>query len=469
LSQIAASRSEGPTGPQDSLVELDQSLLDALPIGVYVCDADGLIVRVNRKAAELWGRTPRLNDRAERFCGSFRVEDMDGRYIPPEARPMAIAVQQGRRFDGVEAWVENPDGHRWVASVTAHPLTGGGGGIVGAVNCFHDVTAEYQRRQEMVRQQRSFDMAMVASKMGTWRYTMADNICVYDDNAQRLYGLTEARFLHDAEGVQAKFHPDDLELMWSRVAKACDPEGDGVYEVEYRVKQIDGSWRWLSAWGLVEFEGAGEARRPVAITGASRDLTERKSAEELQRLMVNELNHRVKNSLATVQSIAMQTLRAAPDPEAARHALDRRICSLARAHDLLTARNWQGAAMHEVVRRAIEPFVATRFAISGPALEVNPRHALALSMALHELATNAAKYGALSTPQGSVQIDWRVDGQDLVLNWRETGGPRVSPPSRRGFGSRLLERSLAIELSGRSRVDYAPTGLVCQIAARLDA
>ena len=96
---------------------------------------------------------------------------------------------------------------------------------------------------------------------------------MYDENAQRLYGLTEARFLHDEEGVKAKFHPDDMELMWSRVAKALDPEGNGRYDVEYRVKQLDGSWRWLSAWGLVEFEGDGSERKPVAIAGASRDLT----------------------------------------------------------------------------------------------------------------------------------------------------------------------------------------------------
>jgi PAS domain S-box-containing protein len=135
---------------------------------------------------------------------------------------------------------------------------------------------------------------MMASKMGTWRYTLADNICVYDENAQRLYGLTEARFLHSEEGVKSKFHPADLELMWSRVSKALDSQGDGRYEAEYRVKQPDGSWRWLSAWGFVEFEGDGSERKPVAIAGASRDLTERKQAEELQQLLLNELKHRVK-------------------------------------------------------------------------------------------------------------------------------------------------------------------------------
>jgi PAS domain-containing protein len=150
------------------------------------------------------------------------------------------------------------------------------------------------------RQKRTFDLAMAASRMGTWRYTFADNICVYDENAQRLYGLTEAPFLHDEAGVKSKFHPDDLELMWSRVAKALNPRSDGRYDVEYRVKQLDGNWRWLSAWGLVEFEGDGAERKPVAIVGASRDLTELKQAQEAQRLLLSELDHRVKNTLATI-------------------------------------------------------------------------------------------------------------------------------------------------------------------------
>jgi PAS domain-containing protein len=132
------------------------------------------------------------------------------------------------------------------------------------------VDPEIRLRHELARQKRAFDFAMTASDMGTWRYTLADNICVYDENAQRLYGLTEARFLHDDEGVKSKFHPDDLELMWARVAKALDPEGDGRYDVEYRVKQLDGSWRWLSAWGLVESEGESSDRKPIAIAGASR-------------------------------------------------------------------------------------------------------------------------------------------------------------------------------------------------------
>jgi PAS domain S-box-containing protein len=451
----------------ESFLELDQQVLDALPIGVYACDADGLILRVNRRAIELWGQAPRLLDPAQRFCGSFRVESLNGDLIPPAETPMARSIASGDRFEGVEAVVQNPDGRRWTARVNVAPLLDAEGDVVGGINCFQDVTREHDMRLALERQQRTFDLAMVASKMGTWRYTMADNICIYDDNAQQLYGLTEARFLHDADGVKAKFHADDMEQMWARVAKALDPDGDGQYEVEYRVKQRDGSWRWLSAWGLVEFEGQGANRKPVAIAGASRDLTELKQAEELQRLLVNELNHRVRNSMATVQSIVGQTLRGPVDLDAARAAINMRIASLAGAHDLLTSRNWSGADGAEVAKRAMAPFSASQIVLDGPSVDLSPKQALALSLALHELATNAAKYGALSQPEGRVELRWQAQNGRLELSWRESGGPRVVPASRRGFGSRLLEEGLLLELDGKTRLEFAPEGVRYSITAAL--
>jgi two-component sensor histidine kinase len=380
---------------------------------------------------------------------------------------MARAVLAGESFDGAEAVVENPDGKRWVARVHVAPLRDADGSLVGAINCFQDVTREHEMRGDLHRQRRTFDLAMIASKMGTWRYTIADNICLYDDNAQKLYGLTDGRFLHDEAGVKDKFHPDDMEQMWARVAKALDPNGDGRYDVEYRVKQLDGSWRWLSAWGAVEFEGEGPARKPVAIAGASRDLSELKRAEETRRMLVNELDHRVKNTLAIIQSIVLQTLRGATDLEAARGAIDARIISLAAAHDLLTQRSWSGADVGDVVARALAPFSAGRVAVAGPSLDISPKQTLALSLALHELATNAAKYGALSRPEGRVALNWEARDGTLQLEWRESGGPIVVPPRRRGFGSRLLEGGLFRDSNERTRLEFAAEGVRCSIVAAL--
>ena len=450
-----------------AMAGIEQTVLDALPIGFYACDAAGHIVRVNRKAIELWGQAPRLMDPTQRFCGTFKLESLDHRPIAPDETPMARAVLYGESFNGVEAVVQNPDGKRWIAKVAVAPLRDADGSPAGAVNCFRDVTSEHELQDRLERQQRTFDLAMVASQMGTWRYTFADNICVYDENAQRLYGLTEARFLHDEDGVKTKFHPDDLEPMWSRVAQAIDPQGDGRYEVEYRVKQIDGRWRWLSAWGLVEFDGEGPQRKPIAIAGASRDLTERKQAEELQRLLLNELNHRVKNTLATIQAITAQTLRAARDLPSAREALDRRISSMAAAHDLLTLRAWTGANLTDVVKRALDAFTPAQVHVSGDGIEVSAKHALALSLALHELATNATKYGALSRPEGRVSVQWMAQDGMLHLGWQESGGPPVAPPAQKGFGSRLLEELVGHDLGGRTKVNYDPSGVRCSISARL--
>jgi two-component sensor histidine kinase len=253
--------------------------------------------------------------------------------------------------------------------------------------------------------------------------------------------------------------------MWERLRKAFDPSGDGRYDIEYRVKQLDGSWRWLSAWGSAEFEGRGANRKAVAIAGASRDLTELKRGEELQRLLINELNHRVKNTLATVQSLVTQTLRGAVDLGAARSAIDARLVSLAEAHDLLTSRSWSGAALADVITRTMTPFPADQITIGGPLLDLSPKQALALSLALHELATNAAKYGALSRPEGRVEIHWTARDGQLQLSWQESGGPPVNPPSRRGFGSRLLEDGLLRDLDGQSRLEFAPGGVRYTIEA----
>jgi two-component sensor histidine kinase len=329
------------------------------------------------------------------------------------------------------------------------------------------VDSQSDLREALASQKRTFDMAMAASKMGTWRYTLADNVCIYDENAQRLYGLAAAAFLHDEEGVRSKFHPDDLEVMWSRVATALDPLGDGRYEAEYRVRQLDDSWRWLSAWGLVEFEGDGPDRKPVAITGASRDLTDRKQAEDFQRLLLNELKHRVKNTLSTIHAVTTQTLSTAPDLQSAKDSLEQRIVSMAKAHDLLIASSWTGASLREVVARTLEAFSASQTDISGPDIEISSRQTLGMSMALHELATNAAKYGALSCPEGSVAVRWTVGDDMLQLDWEERGGPPVRLPTRKGFGTRLLERLLVGELDGAIKLDYRAAGVCCRITAAL--
>jgi two-component sensor histidine kinase len=197
------------------------------------------------------------------------------------------------------------------------------------------------------------------------------------------------------------------------------------------------------------------------------------SREQHQRLLINELNHRVKNTLATVQSIAGQAFKSGEHPDV-RGTFEARLFALAKTHDMLTRENWEGAELTHLVAEAFAPYRregGARFEVEGPDLWVKPSMALALSMAFHELATNAAKYGALSVPSGRIVVCWSITGgavRQLTLRWQEKNGPRVSPPRTRGFGSRLIERSLAAELGGEVHLTYDPGGVVCTLKAPLD-
>ena len=214
-----------------------------------------------------------------------------------------------------------------------------------------------------------------------------------------------------------------------------------------------------------------DAGKVVGIFVQGHDVTNDVRAAERQKLMIDELNHRVKNTLATVQSIAIQTARSHADPRAFAQSFQARLMSLSHTHDLLTRRHWEGAELRDVLRHETEAYGPSRISLTGPAVHLDSAQALSLGMIFHELATNAAKYGALSVPEGRVMIDWSVADQHdrrLTLSWREADGPPVSAPERRGFGARLIERNLRHDLAGALETDYAPGGLVVNMSVSLD-
>ncbi|MCG9916991.1 MAG: PAS domain-containing protein [Phenylobacterium sp.] len=235
-----------------------------------------------------------------------------------------------------------------------------------------------------------------------------------------------------------------------------------AFAAETQFVSAAGKTTWLDVRGNPVEEG---------LAVFFRDITERKRAEEHLRLMVHELNHRVKNSLATVQAIAAQTLRGGGASLEVREALTSRLLALAKAHDVLTDAKWSGARLEEIASQAAAPYGPERFRVEGPGVILPPRTAIALALAFHELATNAAKYGALSNAAGQVRLVWRlsedVDPPRLHLTWCEAGGPPVNPPARKGFGSRLIQHGLAAEFVGEVRMDFAPSGLVCQVDVAL--
>lgn len=284
-------------------------------------------------------------------------------------------------------------------------------------------------------------------------------------------------------------HPDDLDRVAARWRSAVAVGAPG-HEDEFRLKSADGEYRWFLVRVAPLRDAGGCVERWV---GTCTDIDPRHRAEERHSLLVKELNHRVKNSLAVALALADQTRRACADAERPfeRFQADfqTRLVALAAAHDLLTREHWEGAPLTKLVETALAPHAgaaradaaATRVAIAGPPVRLAPETALALAMALHELATNAAKHGALSVPAGRVEVAWRVEtagrggtgrgaGETLALDWTERGGPPVAgPPARRGFGSRLIERGLPIQLGRGSsvRLEFAPEGLRCRIEAPL--
>ncbi|MDX2336243.1 sensor histidine kinase [Brevundimonas vesicularis] len=209
----------------------------------------------------------------------------------------------------------------------------------------------------------------------------------------------------------------------------------------------------------------------VGIFVQGHDITENVLAAQRQKLMIDELNHRVKNTLATVQSIAIQTARSNTDPASFAETFQSRIMALSHTHNLLTQSHWEGADLRAILEHETEAYGPTRISLNGPPVALEPAVVLSLGMIFHELATNAAKYGALHTPDGRILIDWGLADQrdrKLKLSWREIGGPKVTAPDRRGFGSRLIERNIRHDLAGEIDLVYAPDGLIAELTVPLD-
>ncbi|MBU4436227.1 MAG: PAS domain-containing protein [Alphaproteobacteria bacterium] len=365
-----------------------------------------------------------------------------------------------RADDGAPRWIETFGRAYFEAGACTR--------FVGVIS---DITERKTAEAQVLRQQETLRLAVEAADVGVWEFDLETDVLSWSDRCRAMFGVPSDEPV-TLDGFYARLHPEDLEATCAALSRTLDPEIRDDYAHEFRaIGRDDGVERWIAAKGEAFFSPEGKATR---LLGATLDITERKRAETHLRLLVNELNHRVKNSLATIQAIAAQSFNGTHSLPQAREAFSNRIVALAEAHDLLTRENWESAELHELASNlALLHGGAARFSLIGPSVRLSPRAALSLSMALHELATNAVKYGALSVPEGRVTIAWDMapsDGAErLDLTWTETGGPPVTPPSRRGFGSRLIERGLAAELSGEAVIRFEPQGVVCQIRALLDA
>jgi PAS domain S-box-containing protein len=256
---------------------------------------------------------------------------------------------------------------------------------------------------------------------------------------------------------------EDLELTREMLRQKIENGGTTRYEL--RVRNAQGQQLF---WEMNSGLTYDEEFRPVGLHVLARDITARKRWDHHQRLLVAELNHRVKNTLSIVQSLAHQSFTPGSLPEDAIAAYEGRLSALAAAHNLLTRENWEAASMEEVIRAAVSPFCpANRCKADGPAVRLPPQAAVSVALAMHELATNAAKYGALASGKGSIEVTWTTSGDAFQLQWSERGGPAVEQPSASGFGTRLITRVLGADLKASIQFDFHPDGLVCQVVGTI--
>lgn len=432
-------------------------LLEALPVAVYVTDAEGRITYYNEAAAELWGRRPNPGDM---WCGSWKIFTPEGEPLPLDRCPMAVTLKEGRPVRGVDALLERPNGERIPFLPFPTPLRNEQGVLTGAINMLVDLRDRQRGHEQAARLAAivsSSDDAIISK-------TLDGKITSWNAGAERIFGYTPEEMI--GQSIY-KLIPSELQDEEKHIIAQLT-RGERIDHFETVRLAKDGRRVDISITVSPVRDAAG---RVIGASKVARDIGDRKRAEETQKLLINELHHRIKNTLATVQAIATQTLRRAPTPDDFVSSFNGRIQALARAHALLTANRFQGADVTQLVREQILLGSASdnRVSFSGPSLVLEPQAALHLALVLHELGTNARKHGALSTQQGAVAVDWevRTNGErSLILNWLERGGPKVRAPSSRGFGATLIEQSLQAN-GGEVQMRYYETGVHCTITLPL--
>jgi two-component sensor histidine kinase/response regulator RpfG family c-di-GMP phosphodiesterase len=320
-------------------------------------------------------------------------------------------------------------------------------------------TAELEAQTEKLRQsEERRSIALSAGDMGSWEVDLATGHIEWDEGPYRIFDVDPASFRPTVERIEAMIHPEDRD---SSSVTAIVERGEPRFQVEFRIVRPSGEVRWCYGAGIVSRDPDG---KPLRMNGVTVDVTERKRAEERQLLLAREVDHRAKNMLAVVLSVLRLT-KAKSTPEFI-STVEGRIHALAATHNLLSATRWQGANLRQIVDEEMAPYRADhreRVTAEGPAAMLLPATAQAVALALHELATNAAKYGALSTETGKLRLRWSIGSEALELEWIETGGPPAAPPSSLGFGLSIVRSSIEAQFRGDVVYDWRPEGLRCRL------
>ncbi|MGG5822401.1 PAS domain-containing protein [Falsiroseomonas sp. HW251] len=394
---------------------------------------------------------PEDRSRAERH---FLAAVADGAATTEYEQEYRIVTPQGEvRWIYARAEIERDAAGRALRMIGAHV----------------DVTALKAAEAALRDSETRLRLALDAAKLGAWEIDLVAGTAERTARALEIFGYGEEHGKAIFPSWRDRVHPEDrpaLDAALEAVRTGRAPD----YRVEYRFLRRDGRWVWIESHATGTHHDP-DTGLPTRLIGTSLDVTERREAAERQAVLVHELDHRAKNTLAVVQAALRLTPRR--DPEGYARAVEGRVGALARAHTLLARDRWLGAELREVAEEALAPFLdarsGPRAGFDGPPVALSPAAVQAISMAFHELATNASKHGALSVPGGHVALDWRIEDNTLVLRWRESGGPALDgSPDGRGFGSSLIEATIARQLNGELRVEWRPSGLLWEARLPLE-
>ncbi|HEY3636506.1 MAG TPA: PAS domain S-box protein [Rhizomicrobium sp.] len=412
-----------------SLLALDQAAWDAIPRGLRLFDSEGRITRTNVRAGRLAGGT---------------------------TSAVQQALGSGTAVSGLRESVTGGDGSRREIRSDVEVFRNASGRVLGVLHSFHEIelpVSDARALEHLASIVEYSDDAIISKDLN-------GIILSWNRGAERLFGYTAGEAVGQPVTILIPEHRLDEEPnILNRIRR-----GEHIDHYETIRRRKDGTLMEISLTVSPMRDGSGKI---IAASKIARNISERKQAEALRNLLMAELNHRVKNTLATVISIARQSF-AGVDMGDARAAFEARIRGLAQTHGRLADSNWESVPIDTLFADEFAPYMQSgsrNVTIAGPKVDLSPKCALTLGLSIHELATNAAKYGALTTDTGTVDVNWSIDPDngELDIIWMENGGPAVSPPQRSGFGRLLLERALVSDLQSEVRLDFDPRGLRCFI------
>ena len=436
-------------------------LLGTLPAAIHTTDTTGLITYYNKAAADLWGVSPEQHK--DKCSDLGRLYYADGTLVPPDECPTRVCLLEGRAIEGREALFERPDGTRIPIIPYPAPLTDEKGAVVGVVSMKLDISERKRAEAALAETNAQLDLAHKAARVGSYTYDLTGGTVRISRASAETYGLPDGTIEITGQQWLARVHRDDVQRLRAEQIRAFKEQRRELVN-EFRFVRPGGEIRCIEARSLVIYDDAGRAER---MTGVYIDVTERRKSEDHKNLLIAELDHRVKNVLACVAAVAQRSRECSRSSDEFLEVLNGRISSLANAHALLSRSHWEGVELGELVRNELAPcMIDGSNLIEGPDVVLAAEATQPLSMVLHELATNATKYGALSTRRGRVSVCWARQSSShhpLTLEWREAGGPTIVAPGPSGYGSSVIRDLIPYELGGS--VDYvlAPGGVRCRM------